>query len=121
MTKDSKTSKRKRGASSAPSPGSEIPAQELANLCSVWRGHSAQCDGDMRLALLSCALDLDRLRDSYCYPVPFLYPLFALMAEDHGLILLASEMEDIRDVCRKLERVAPPNVPSSATAGPKTR
>lgn len=45
--------------------GSVIPGQELANLCSVWRGHAAQCNGDLRLALESCAMDLDRLRDSY--------------------------------------------------------
>ena len=48
-----------------PPHGTAIPAQELANLCSVWRGHAAQCEGDLRLTLESCALDLDRLRDSY--------------------------------------------------------
>jgi hypothetical protein len=45
--------------------GSVIPAHELSNLCSVWRGHAAQCDSEFRLALESCAMDLDRLRDAY--------------------------------------------------------
>jgi hypothetical protein len=48
-----------------PNEDEEIPAHELANLCSVWRGHAAKCDGDMKLALESCAMDLDRLRDLY--------------------------------------------------------
>lgn len=45
--------------------GSIIPADELASLRSAWLKHASKCDGDLKLALESCAMDLDRLRDAY--------------------------------------------------------
>ena len=56
---------RRRQAALAEAHGSEIPAEELSNLCSVWREHASKCDGDIKLVLESCAMDLDRLRDAY--------------------------------------------------------
>lgn len=61
---------RRRQAALAEASGSEIPAIELRNMCSIWREHASKCDGDMRLALESCAMDLDRLREAYSPNAP---------------------------------------------------
>jgi hypothetical protein len=60
-----KTPKTQPPSPLAEAPCSEIPAHELDHLASVWRDHAAKCDGDLKLALESCAMDLARLRESY--------------------------------------------------------
>jgi hypothetical protein len=42
-----------------------IPAHELAALCSIWREHASKREGDFWISLESCAMDLNRLLDSY--------------------------------------------------------
>ncbi len=42
-----------------------VPASELRNLAITWRSHAFTAPADMQLALDSCAMDLDRLAESY--------------------------------------------------------